>query len=306
MFEPNASWSLPAHLFMVSEWSARCTQPNDPFSCTNALQAPGLAARLRAADGDQPRPTPDLRLDRPHLPAAQAPRRAGATTSSAGTEPDCEDDAAMSCAPVRRTPATPGIWNPLPYFDTRPSTTASSATSSRRQLLRRGQGAARCRRCRGSCPTGAVSEHPPAPVSAGQAYVTEPRQRGDEQPRLEVAPRSSSPGTTGAASTTTSPPPTVDANGYGLRVPGHRDQPVRQARATSTTRRSASTPTTSSSRTTSSRGQRLDPATDGRPDPRPTSARTSKILGDLTSDFDFGQKPRRPLILDPQPTTDLR
>src|SRR5439155_7552176 len=25
MFEPNASWSLPAHLFMVSEWSAKCS-----------------------------------------------------------------------------------------------------------------------------------------------------------------------------------------------------------------------------------------------------------------------------------------
>ena len=25
MFEPTASWSLPAHLFMVSGWSARCT-----------------------------------------------------------------------------------------------------------------------------------------------------------------------------------------------------------------------------------------------------------------------------------------
>src|ERR687888_525407 len=40
MFEPNASWSLPAHLFMVSEWSARCTIKNDPMSCTNALQNP--------------------------------------------------------------------------------------------------------------------------------------------------------------------------------------------------------------------------------------------------------------------------
>src|SRR5438876_5419699 len=38
MFEPNASWSLPAHLFIVSEWSARCTSRNDPFSCVNALQ----------------------------------------------------------------------------------------------------------------------------------------------------------------------------------------------------------------------------------------------------------------------------
>ncbi len=30
MFEPNASWSLPAHLFMLSEWSAKCTQHNQP------------------------------------------------------------------------------------------------------------------------------------------------------------------------------------------------------------------------------------------------------------------------------------
>src|SRR5690348_2532907 len=29
MFEPNASWSLPAHLFMVSAWSATCTTKGD-------------------------------------------------------------------------------------------------------------------------------------------------------------------------------------------------------------------------------------------------------------------------------------
>src|SRR5260370_25827731 len=41
MFEPNASWSLPEHLFMLSEWSARCTEHGNPTSCTNALQSPG-------------------------------------------------------------------------------------------------------------------------------------------------------------------------------------------------------------------------------------------------------------------------
>src|SRR5262249_43004240 len=41
MFEPNASWSLPSHLFMVSEWSAHCTEQGDPSSCVNALQNPG-------------------------------------------------------------------------------------------------------------------------------------------------------------------------------------------------------------------------------------------------------------------------
>src|SRR5436305_652883 len=40
MFEPNASWSLPEHLFMVSEWSAYCGNPLNPSSCVNALQNP--------------------------------------------------------------------------------------------------------------------------------------------------------------------------------------------------------------------------------------------------------------------------
>jgi phospholipase C len=55
MFEPSASWSLPAHLFMVSEWSALCKSAN-PSSCTNQDQKPGLP--------------PDFG----HLPHAQPPR----------------------------------------------------------------------------------------------------------------------------------------------------------------------------------------------------------------------------------------
>ena len=35
MFEPDASWSLPAHLFEVSLWSARCSRQGDPSSCVN-------------------------------------------------------------------------------------------------------------------------------------------------------------------------------------------------------------------------------------------------------------------------------
>ncbi|MBE3039523.1 MAG: phospholipase, partial [Chloroflexi bacterium] len=40
MFEPNASSSLPSHLFMVSAWSAKCSTPGDPSSCVNALDGP--------------------------------------------------------------------------------------------------------------------------------------------------------------------------------------------------------------------------------------------------------------------------
>jgi phospholipase C len=51
--------------------------------------------------------------------------------------------------------------------------------------------------------------------------------------------------------------------------------------------------------------QRLDPATDGRPDPRPDVRENSPILGDLTADFDFTQAPRPPLVLPVCPSTDL-
>src|SRR5471032_3020053 len=40
MFEPNTSWSLPAHLFTVSEWSALCAN-HDPEDCVTNQGHPG-------------------------------------------------------------------------------------------------------------------------------------------------------------------------------------------------------------------------------------------------------------------------
>jgi hypothetical protein len=52
-------------------------------------------------------------------------------------------------------------------------------------------------------------------------------------------------------------------------------------------------------------GARLNPATDGRRDSRPSVREKNRILGNLVKDFNFGQAPRRPLILDPCPHTTL-
>ena len=74
MFEPNDGWSLPAHLFAVSAWSALCTKPTDPMSCRSDLDDPpdGPAALRKRY------PTrPALRLDRPDVPAAPQPRQLG-------------------------------------------------------------------------------------------------------------------------------------------------------------------------------------------------------------------------------------
>jgi hypothetical protein len=52
-------------------------------------------------------------------------------------------------------------------------------------------------------------------------------------------------------------------------------------------------------------GERIDPATDGRPDPRPNVRENQPILGDLASEFDFDQPPRPPMILPVHPHTTL-
>ena len=48
-------------------------------------------------------------------------------------------------------------------------------------------------------------------------------------------------------------------------------------------------------------GARLDPATDGRPDPRPDVREDAAILGNLLADFDFSQPPRPPVLLSTSP-----
>ena len=60
MFEPNASWSLPAHLFLVSEWSAlrvSSTQSDELPQCAErstvtltSIADPGVA-RPRSTPG---------------------------------------------------------------------------------------------------------------------------------------------------------------------------------------------------------------------------------------------------------------
>ena len=48
-------------------------------------------------------------------------------------------------------------------------------------------------------------------------------------------------------------------------------------------------------------GARLNPATDGRPDPRPDVRENAAILGNLAADFDFSQPPRPAVLLPTHP-----
>jgi hypothetical protein len=51
--------------------------------------------------------------------------------------------------------------------------------------------------------------------------------------------------------------------------------------------------------------QRLNPKNDGRPDSRPDVRENAKILGNLVKDFDFNQKPRKPVLLPVLPQSKL-
>jgi phospholipase C len=97
-------------------------------------------------------------------------------------------------------------------------------------------------------------------------------------------------------------PPSVDKYGYGLRVPGLVISPYakqgfidHQVVSHDAYMKFIEDDFLG--------GQRLDPATDGRPDPRPT---VRDQLGDLTQDFNFNQQPSPPVVLPVCPHTDLQ
>jgi len=290
MFEPNASWSLPAHLFMVSEWSAHCTSV-DPMSCKNSLQQVS-----KPPDAQHPnRPAPEYAwTDLTYL--LHKHNVSWRYYVFNGTEPDCETGS-MTCAPIPQNATTPGHWNPLPWFeDVKQDDQVKNVVSVKNYYTAAKNG--RLPAVSWVIPSDAVSEHPSAPVSAGEKYVTglvNAAMRGPEWKSTAIFLAWDDWG--GFYDHVV--PPVVDGNGYGLRVPGL----VISAYA----RKGYIDHQTLSFDAYAKfieddflGGQRLDPRSDGRPDPRPTVRERVKILGNLARDFNFRQKPRRPLILKPR------
>jgi phospholipase C len=290
MFEPNASWSLPSHLFMVSAWSANCTTPGDPFSCVNAINGPkggAIAANLGKVDYAWTDLTYLLHKD----------NISWAYYLSEGSEPDCEDDA-MLCKAQPLSAKVPGIWNPLIAFDTVRQDNQLANIQDVDQFFSAAKD--------GSLPAVAwivpenkVSEHPPSSIKTGQAYVTTLINAVMQGPDWDSTAIFLSWDDWGGFYDHVVPPH-VDENGYGLRVPGL----VISAYA----KKGFIDDQTLSFdaylkfiEDVFLNGQRLDPATDGRPDPRPTVREDLPQLGNLLNDFDFSQAPRPPLVLSTNP-----
>jgi phospholipase C len=286
MFAPTDSWTLPAHLFLVSGWAASCTDRRDPMSCKSNIILEN--EKYRTSYGEKPQYAwTDITwlLHRAgvswayYIHPATCMERPCEPTKSVGTP--THKNPLYGFVDVRETHQFRNIKTHTDYLEAAKDGTLPSVSWI----------------APGSC----CSEHPNSSgsIADGQAYVTR---------LINAAMRGPDWDSTAIFLTWDDwggfydhvEPPIVDRNGYGLRVPGLLISPW--ARAGSIDHQTLSFD--AYLKFIEDRflgGARLDPETDGRPDPRPTVREEAPILGDLALEFDFDQEPIPPLILDPTP-----
>lgn len=285
-FESVHSWSFPSHLFLISGWSATCANPRDPLSCTSALMP-----RNRTRQD----PTPFAWTELTYLLHQNGVSWVwyldhGAQSIPRGTR-----------HPGKRS-GVPLIWNVLPGF----SDVHQDHQLGNVQNLRRFYAAARKGRLPAVSwilPDPADSEHPPALVSRGQSYVTRAVNAVMESPEWDSSAIFITWDDWGGFYDQVVPP-SVDQLGYGIRVPGLVISPYAK-RGYIDHQTLSFDAYLKFIEDDFLNGQRLDPATDGRPDSRPDVRENAPLLGDLVNDFDFTQRPRPPLILPVHPRTTL-
>ena len=302
MFEPSTSWSYISHLYMVSAWAAKCAN-RSPSSCQGTLVGPYPGKRATRADKVAERTGTSkidfawtdvtYLLDHHHVPWSFYVQK--------GTQPDCDDAGAETCSPVAQKVQTPGIWNPLPLFGDVQSDHQVQNVESLDSYFSAAR-AGTLPSVSWITPSSTDSEHPPASVHQGQAYVTALINAAMKSPDWSSTAIFISWDDWGGFYDHVTPP-SVDANGYGIRVPGIVISPYarrgyidHQALSFDGYLKFIEDDFLG--------GARLDPQTDGRPDPRPDVREDAKQLGNLAADFDFDQKPRSPVLMPTNPPSD--
>jgi phospholipase C len=286
MFESNVSYSLPAHLFLVSGWSARCSMWHVASSCTSNFGPQSIHQQGPALQREPNYAWTDLTY------LLHAHGVSWAYYVGDGNVADCPNGE-YSCRPQPMADHTIQFWDPLPEFQTVQEDGQVGNVQHVSGLLAAAK-AGTLPAVSWVAPDDAHSEHPTASVTVGQSYVT----------GLVNAVMSGPDWDSTAIFVTWDEwggfydhvvPPVVDQNGYGFRVPGlvisayarkgFIDHQILSSDAYLKLIEDLFLG-----------GQRIA-ANDGRPDPRPDVRENAPILGDLLKDFDFTQPPRPPLIL---------
>jgi phospholipase C len=302
MFEPVKSWSLPDHLYLVSGWAAKCASPQ-PASCHTDISGPYQGKQIaKAVHQEMTTGTTSIDFawtDITYL--LNAHHVSWAYYIQGGTQPDCANSSALACGPVHQGPKTPGIWNPLPLF----TDVQASHHLSNIQSLQTYYAAAQAGKLPSVSwitPSSPNSEHPPASVHQGQAYVTSIINAAMKSPDWNSTAIFLSWDDWGGFYDHVVPPG-VDQNGYGLRVPGIVISPYAR-RGYIDHQILSHDAYLKFIEDDFLGGARLNPKTDGRPDPRPYVRETAPILGNLLADFNFNQRPLNPMLLAINPPTD--
>jgi phospholipase C len=279
MFSPAPSWSLPMHQLMVSAWAATSSNPYDPMSSVADL-SPSYPPTT---------PTPTYAWTDLTYLLSKFNVSWGYYSEQGNHVLDPDDGG-----------TTPSIWNPLPYFtDVWQDNQLNNVQDASNYFAAAAAGT--LPQVSWVVPNARDSEHPASLVNDGQAWVTKVVNAAMESPDWNSTAIFVSWDDWGGFYDHVVPP-VIGGNQFGLRTPGLVISPWAK-------------PGYIDHQTLSFDaylkfieddflgGQRLDPKTDGRPDPRPNVREAASGLGNLVNDFDFSQAPRGALILPERPNS---
>lgn len=281
------SWTLPAHLFLTSAWAAVCSEQDDPMSCKSDPEMNPDNAVKFGPDRKPPYAWTDI---------TYLLHKAGVSWKYYVAPGTC-----LKAPCGNHQLGTPRAMNPVPGFTTVRENGQMGNVQADTSYFRDAE--------EGTLPSVSwvipgrgYSEHPSGGednLALGMQHVTQVVNAAMKGPDWDSTAIFLTWDEWGGFYDHV-PPPKIDGAGYGIRVPGLVISPYAKKGYID----HQTLTTDAYLKFIEDRflgGQRLDPATDGRPDPRPTVREDVKELGDLIEVFDFTQPPRKPLILDPNP-----
>ena len=296
MFAPTDSWTLPSHLYLMSAWSAKCTNLTTPdpdaSSCTTNIDHPG------GMEGQPFGVVKDMQyrwasipwlLDKANVPwAYYVGEDTCLQTKCTQTGPEETPRSWMAISGFRNVAYTDSLDNIRTYPDF--FQRASSGTLPAVSWV---------------VPFKGTSEHPTNPIDQGQSWVTQvvnAVMQGPPQQWEHTAIFVTWDDWGGFYDHVV--PPVIDHWGYGLRVPGLMISPWANRNNHIDDQLLSFDAYLKLIEDRFLGSQRLDGKNEGWPDPRPTIREAVPQLGDIAKEFNFSQQPIPPLILNPNPSGD--